>query len=276
MQPPPIDNSATLMSLDELIRDVCSYLGDETASKLYIKVARVAKNVLHQLKLHASPVVKSIPIKVENNMTGLLPNDVEFITKVGVCCGGKIKLLGRKDDLCMPLDEKFFKCCTCDNEEATANEQGASCCDACRFHNIEGNAGFSFANAPFGVNVSPRYFYGSTPQMFTDLGYYRHDPASGVLVFSGGCDVNPGALVIAEYSSSMSVAEYQLIPRKWYFMVQHRIAHQIKANNNPNASELELKNFRMEYDMVKRTLHNYTLEDMVSALRGAYKSSPKR
>lgn len=271
------DGKPALMSMDEMARDICAYLGDDTASKLYVKVVRTAKHVLHQLDMFVSPAVKSVPVAVGENMTAMLPGDVEFVSKVGVCCAnGRLKVLGRDDSLCTPPNEKFFKCCDCSNEQSGTTTQGAACCEACTFHNIHGSENFPIPSSWDWIGGS-RYFYGYTPKMFAEMGYYKHDIPNGRLIFSGGCDVCPGSIVVVEYASSLSIEQYQMIPRKWYFTVQHRVAHQIKMNNSPGAAQEEDRLFKREYDMLKRTYQsNYTLEDFVSALRGGYKSSPKR
>jgi hypothetical protein len=262
------------MSADELIRDVCAYLGDDKAERYYVKVARQLKHALFQFNIHLNTNIKSIPITVNANMTANLPNDVVVVAKVGVCCSnGKIQLLGRNDSLCAPKEEEFLKCCTCENEESTSttpccSQNTPNCCDACTFHNMEFSGTF-----PWGLpGLAPRYLYGYTPQMFQELGYYRHDQATNLLIFSGGYNLCAGSVVIVEYQGATTGEEYQLIPRNWYYTLQHFIAYQLSGAKD----EANWRQFKIQYDMVKRTLHNYTLEDIVSALRGTYKSSPKR
>ena len=267
-----------LMSLDSAIRDICAYLGDDLSERYYIKVARVLKHVMYQLNIHVTPTVKSVPLAVTANFTAQLPDDVDVITKVGVCCSnGSLKLLGRNDALTLKAEEQFFQCCSCNTEPIDCHcQEMEHKCDSCTFHNLTDNLGDDFS---FGIGsgaIGYQYLYGYTPQQFTDTGYYRHDVESGTLVLSGGCQVKDGSMIICEYSASLSIQGYQLIPRKMYLTLQHRVAQQIKMNNSPSAANLELDLFRREYDMLKRTYHTYTLEDFIAALRGGYKSSPKR
>lgn len=266
----PVGKESAFMTLDEMARDICSYLKDHTATRLYVPVMRVLKHALYQENIHLSPSIKSIPVVVGDNMTALLPNDVVLVTKVGVCCSnGKLKVLGRDDTLCRPTEEDFFQCCTCDNESAETTTTGAACCPACTFHTPEFNSSFPW----YGDAPAPRYMYGYSPKMFAEMGYFRHDVENGVIIFSGGCEVQPGSVVMVEYKSALSVEAYQLTPRLWYFTMQHRVAQQLTSGGEKNQ---EMKLFRMERDMVKRTIHPFTFEDIIAALRGGYYPAPKR
>jgi len=263
---------------DTVIRDICLYLGDVQATRLYVPVARFLKHALGEVNIYMTTSIKSQVLGVQNNMTVELPNDVEVVCKVGICCHGEIQIIGRNDKLCLPTTENFFQCCDCDKK---TNEHGVvdmtscddSCaCDSCTFHNVITNDVFTWVDS-FG---SHPYLYGYAPKMFTDTGTYRHDIDANILVLSGGCKVQPGTSIIVEYKSGMTDEKYQLIPRKLFNTLKHRVAQNIKANSQPQAAEWEGRQFRNEWSMVKRTYQTYTLEDFLAAFRGAYHSSVKR
>lgn len=264
--------------LDTVVRDICLYLGDVDSKRLYVPVSRMLKHALNEMEIHMSPTVKSVILPVLQDMTVDVPNDIEAITKVGICCGGEIQIIGRNDKLCLPEKEKFFQCCDCD-KTANTNTQGevdmcnSNCsCDACTFHNVVPSAIF---NGWDGFWEQP-YLYGYAPKMFVDTGTYRYDIPSGKIILSGGCKVQPGSSIVLEYSASITDDKYQLVPRKAFNTLKHRVAQDLKSNADPNGAEWEHRHFKKEWAMLKRTYDTFTLEDFLAALRGGYHSSVKR
>jgi hypothetical protein len=107
-------------------------------------------------------------------------------------------------------------------------------------------------------------------------GTYRLDERNNRLIMGDGYDVCPGAEIVVEYNAALSDDQYDLIPKKTVPTLMYKTASMIKADKNPNASRLEFQNFKIHYRQLKKTFDTYTLEDLVAALRGTYKSSPKR
>ena len=260
-------------TFDQVVRDICSYLGDDTANELYIKVARFLGRALEQLNLHMIPTIKSTFLTIGDNMSADLPNDILTLSKVGVCDHkNEIRLIGRNDKLCLPEKEPVFNCCDCKEETDSSGKSVKSPgCNSCTFHNVIGSAvqldGYIFDN----VN----YLYGRAPVMFKN-GTYRYDESNNRLIFGAGCDIEVGAKILVEYNSAMDSREYQLIPRKAYMCLQHRVAFLVQSERNPQKAEFNFRKFRIEWDMLKRTYATYTLEDFLASLRRGYFSAPKR
>jgi hypothetical protein len=130
------DNNRGFVTFDELVRMICSYLNDDEASKLYVKVTRFLALALEDLALKTLPNVKSVILPIEDNFTINLPDDFLDIVKVGVCCHNReIKLLGRNRSLCKTSFPKpaVIECCTCDKEEGNEHNltDDGNCCTAC-------------------------------------------------------------------------------------------------------------------------------------------------
>jgi hypothetical protein len=267
----------SFQTYDHTVRDICSYLGDDEAKTLYIKVARFLRLALEELHLYMIPkAIKSVVLNVNSNMTVDLPADFTSLAKVGVCCDGKIRLIGRNDDLCIPGQEPVFDCCDCENEETSAESSG-SCCASCTFHNVscDDDCDGPFTDTIFRNAGMVNYLYGYTPKMWRN-GTYRLDERNNRLIMGDGYDVCPGAEIVVEYNAALSDDQYDLIPKKTVPTLMYKTASMIKADKNPNASRLEFQNFKIHYRQLKKTFDTYTLEDLVAALRGTYKSSPKR
>jgi hypothetical protein len=281
---PPRLPSESFQTFDATVRDICAYMGDDEAKTLYIKVARFLRFAVEEMNLYLFVKnVKSVILKVNANMTADLPRDFQTLSKIGVCCGnGKIRLIGRDDSLCVPGPEKIFDCCDCSKgvhteEDAPEANCGCSSCDAAStFHNVDGFKDSFFGSRFFNgtANYVP-YLYGYTPKMWRN-GTYRLDERNMRLILGDGCDTRPGSEIIMEYNSSLSDDEYDLIPKKAVPTIMYKTAAMIKTNSNPNAAAYDMNQFKIHYRQLKKTYSTFTLEDFVAAIRGTYKSSPKR
>lgn len=281
---PPRLPAQSFQTFDATVRDICAYMGDDEAKTLYIKVARFMRMAVEEMNLYLFVKnVKSAILKVNDNRTVDLPRDFQTLSKVGVCCGnGTIRLIGRDDSLCVPKQEPVFDCCDCSkgvHEEETAPKANCGCssCDASStFHNVDGFDKSFFGSRYFnGTNGYMPYLYGYTPKMFRN-GTYRLDEGNMRLILGDGCDTHPGAEIIVEYNAALSDDEYDLIPKKAVPTIMYKTAAMVKANNNPSAAANEFRMFRIHYTQLKKTYSTFTLEDLAAALRGTYKSSPKR
>ena len=68
------DNNKQFVTFDETVRLICSYLGDDEASKLYTKVTRFLGLALEDLSLKVLPNIKSVILTVKDNFTVDLPD----------------------------------------------------------------------------------------------------------------------------------------------------------------------------------------------------------
>lgn len=278
----PRQPADAFQNFDLTVRDICAYLGDDEAKTLYIRVARFLRIVVEEMNLYLFVSgVKSVFLRINENMTVDLPRDFQSLSKVGVCCkNGTIRLIGRNDNLCPPKDAPLIECCDCskgvhEESEVSAVESGGACCSACSFHNVEGANKSSLA-AYYGiVNPFYPYLYGYNPKQFVN-GTYRFDERNMRLILGDGCDTRPGGEVLLEYNAQMANEKYDLIPKKAIPTIMFKVAFYIKQDKNPSAAQLEFNNFKRHYTQLKKTMHTYTLEDLVAAFRKGYRSSVKR
>ena len=274
----PRQDPISFQTYDHTVRDICAYLGDDEAKTLYVKVSRFLRLAVQELHLYLIPkAIKSVVLEVNSNMTLDLPQDFQTLSKVGVCCDdGRIRLIGRQDDRCIPGQEPVFDCCECENELATATTPTA-CCASCTFHNVNCDQSIdSFTERYLGLSGPfVNYLYGMTPKMWRS-GTYRMDERNNRLIMGDGTDVYPGAEIVIEYNAALSDEQFDLIPKKAVPALMYKTASMVKADKNPGAAEREFQQFKIHYRLLKKTYETYTLEDYVAALRGTYKSSPKR
>lgn len=282
----PRQEPMRFQSFDHTVRDICAYLGDDTAKTLYVKVSRFLRLAVEELNLYLFVKnVKSVFLTVGDNMTIDLPDDLQTLSKVAVCCkDGRLRFIGQDNHLCPPKDQPLFECCDCSKgvppekiDDDVAVKEPGTCCAACTFHNVDGYSGshFSrlFGELPFAY--AGRYLYGYKPQMFRN-GTYMFDEANHRLVLGNGCDVRPGSEILVEYNAALDSDDYDLIPKKAVVTLMYKVAHSVKMAKNPNAAQLEFQMFKRHYRQLKKTYQTYTLEDLVGAIRGTYRSSPKR
>jgi len=278
----PRQDAEAFRTFYDTVVDICSYMGDDEAKTLFIKVSRFLRLALEELNLYLFVHgVKSVVLKINDNMTVDLPRDFQTMGKVGVCCSnGTIRFIGRNDKLCAPKDVPLFECCDCNKGVKTEEELSAlvapeECCAACTFHNVEG-IGKSRLGSELGINgLYHNYLYGYNPQMFRN-GTYRLDETNHRIILGDGCDTMPGKEIIVEYNAAMTDDRYDLIPIKAVPTLMYKTAAMIKANKNPNASNFEFRQFKVHYRQLKKTYETWTLEDLVASLRKGYRSSPKR
>ena len=258
------------MTFEEVATHICAYLGDTTANKYYEQVSRFLMLSINQYNLHLFPKISSTKIIVDDNNTAGLHSDFVAMSRLGICCGDKIRPLGLNNNLCIPPKNEFtLECCDCDKVLGDGGEldtEKSKCCSICSVPSTHGGE--------FGY---PRYYYdyhyGRSPKAFKN-GEYRIDRENWQLIFSAGCATNPGDELMMEYNSSNNSEDYMRIPQAAYFSLQFRVASFLRKGLGEK--DYEHRRFQVEWRLLKRTINRYTLEDYVAAVRGSYKSSPKR
>ena len=264
------DNTKQFVTFDEQVRLICSYLGDDEASKLYTKVSRFLGLALEDLSLKVLPNIKSAALTINDNLTIDLPDDFLEVSKVGVCCGNReIRLLGRNHDLCKAAFPKppAIQCCTCDKEE-TDSTTAQACCPACTFHNFSSVGGVGYRDSF--LTGYGGYLYGYQPKQQFIGGTYDIDLHNNRLLLGDGCNVSPGSMLVVEYSAALSGKGFVLIPRKARTTLMYKTAHLIRDK------QTDLRSFKREFLELKRSYDKYTLQDWMAAIRRGYKLSPKR
>ncbi len=93
------------VKIDSFIRDLCSELGDPDGSIMYVPLLRLSNRVIVDLNLNIIPVIKSIPVVVDDNLNADLPpscvNPLKAVKRVSV---------GGFDNLCYPLGKRENDC----------------------------------------------------------------------------------------------------------------------------------------------------------------------
>lgn len=263
------NNNRRFCTFDEMVRLICSKMGDDEASKLYTKVTRFLALALEDLSLKMMPNVKSIILPIEDNFTVNLPEDFLDIVKVGVCCHNRqIKVLGRNHKLCKTSFPKpaVIECCTCDKSEDSDILDDGACCTACTFHNVDHTVG----RGGFYLGGSYQYLYGYQPKNQFTTGTYDVDVENNRLILGDGCDVKIGGDLVVEYSAALSGDKFKLIPIKARTALMYKTIHLIDDKQS------DLRSFKREYLEWKRSYDHYTLEDWMAAIRPGYHSAPKR
>lgn len=262
---------SSYMSVEELTRDVCLYLGDVEA-KHFMTTSRFVIQAIRAVNLSCIPTVKTTTLTIGDNMTSPAPQDLDVIIKLGVCCpNGELKIILNNDNLCIP-DLETVDCCDCppkDNFDTNCQKDSHThSCKKCTFHNLQDGYHDS-------LNIfHNRYLYGYTAK--NQNGWYRYDLSTGRIIFGSGCDVEVGSLIAMEYKSSASIAELQLIPRKAYEAICHHVGWKAKMATNPNVAEMERRYFKVEHERLNASYQNYTIQDVIYQLRSGYHSTVKR
>ncbi len=279
----PQTKSPRFDTFDVVVRDICAYLGDTNATKQYALVARFLRRALEELNIHLVGNIKSILLTVEDNLTAPLPVDFNYVSKMGVCCNGKLRILHQNDNLCVPDAEEFWKCCTCPDEQETmltdrdchkSDVESGKKCSHCTFHNViaPDGLGLNSLNAfgGMGMFLYP-YWYGHHSKNYS--GSYKIDQHNGQVIFGGGFDVCPGHFVVMEYNAHLDNGDYAFIPREYFETLLHKTAAFVKKGGD---QQWELTQFRIAWKMLKRTKLSVTLEEIVQAIQGGFSSSPRR
>lgn len=259
------------MSVEELVRDVCLYLGDAEA-RYFMQTSRFVIQAIRAVNLSFIPTVKTVTLTVGENMTSPAPQDLDVIIKLGVCCpNGELRIILNNDNLCLP-ELETVDCCECppkDNFSTKCKEDNHHhSCEKCRFHNLQDGH-----HTDLGLSYH-RYLYGYTVK--NKNGWYRYDLANGRIVFGSGCGVEVGSLIAMEYKSSASIEALQLIPRKAYEAICHHVAWKAKMATNPSVADMERQYFKIESNKLNATYQNYTIQDVIYQLRSGYHSTVKR
>lgn len=264
-------------TFDVVVRDICAYLNDPDASKKYGMVARFLRRSLEELNVSMIGNIKSVLLLIEDNLTAPLPDDFNYVSKIGVCCNGQLRILPQNEKLCVPESPNMWICCTCTEPSSmtstqvaqTQNPQG---CSHCTFHNVIAPTGGAFNNTTWGNGLfAYPYWYGVHAKNYN--GSYKIDDQNGQVIFGSGCDTAPGSMVVMEYNAALGNSDYAFIPRTYFNVLLHKTAYYIKKGQE---QILENRNFIRQWKMLKRTVCNFTLEELVQSIRSGFSSAPRR
>lgn len=267
------------MSIDDMVRTIARSGGDESVSK-YVQIAENVRIAINQLNLHLIPRCRSYILAIGSNLTIELPSEVIKVVKVGVVLpDGKVRVFGRDDslvnkDLARNDTQANTIHCTCNTSKkeevqtveaasvtAISEAYGQYTCPACTFHNvcIDGSTNF----------------YGYRAPQFRN-GEYAYDYQYNRIVFGSGYDIKEGVECVIECVVTTEDNDYQIIPAETLPIIRQRVLQYMnETNGNHYGAQHHSMEFRREFRQLKRFYQQYTIQDIVSALRGEYHRTVK-
>lgn len=248
-------------TLDQIVRNICSMIGD-TQNEGYVRVARLAVQVLEEVNLMGIPQVKTVQVEIGDNLTATLPDDLILVSKVGNVDGnGNIYLMGRDDRIRRVDEYERLNPVSCDDVEPV-NIPTFVPQERVVFYNYYNYNGLN----RWGEYIGERY--GVIDRHFL-AGTYRYNSSLNILEFGSGYDIVPGNKVFVEYKATMGDDVHRLVPLEWETAIQYRTLQHLTAAKDPPASAAHHRQFIREYYKVKRLLQTMTIQDWQAAIEEA-------
>jgi len=264
-----MDNELRFTTLDTVVRDVCSMMGD-AEFKEYVRVARLGRHVLQELNLLAIPSYRSDWYTIGSSFTVALPSDCIQPTKVGTLDNnGRINLFGTEDRLRIQLDNELDNPVSCDNPDL----DHGSTTSTTTINASTAGSGVWFSN----VNSRGEYIgelYGLRQRPFTN-GVYRYDKERNLIEFGVGSAIYEGQQVIIEYKAALGEDQYKLIPVEWSTAIMYRTLQHLDAFKRANVSQVHFRQFLREWATIKRQAQAKPIKEWVAAIEQARYGSPK-
>jgi hypothetical protein len=242
-------------TIDGVVRDIMSNVGAEEQD--YARYLRAANRTLKTLSLYTFDKVKSIEVKVSNQLTAELPDDCIYITKVGTpCCNGiNLQLLSKlstshrkQDSLSTPCANHSCNDCHPTNANANATNANATC-----------------SNLVFFGFVQPSIYgelYGLQPMLNNNYGSYYHDQSANIIVLEGNQNPKIGDTLIIEYRASLDANSYKMIPIEAFDLINAKVLSMLNVNQKQLWDDAA-KKAEIRY---RRYTSGLTLQDLQRAL----------
>lgn len=226
---------------DSLVRDIMNT--PELPDDQYIRVARIAKNVVKNLGMVALPgTVKTFKGKVNDNLTVDVHPDILEIYKVGL-------FMSQEDRMLILGNRKLYKPdriegCTCGGDV-----YADSTCAACTFH------GYYESNQ-----------YGELYGMYTGKfrAWWEYDEEENQIVVSG---LSKDEVVVYEGKVS---GDFNLIPDLAYMLIEAKVLEKYYSNK-PGLKESYHLDATRELRTYKRYKIPSSAEEIQQLLQGTYK-----
>jgi hypothetical protein len=206
--------------------------------------------------------IKSTIVKVEDNMTALLPSDCSGVTKVAKLYGRSLIELDRQSNI---LNKDLY----------IARQQQESCCDddcscgrgtALTLDTVPS----AFNTQSTGVSVShctcSTFFnYGNNAYLHSyyirNFGQFEEDIKNNRLVLSG---IMIGDELLVEHKTMLNAETYQLVPQKAFDVIRFKCLTYIDPDNRSHVQQFKM--YKRLFDISE--VPSITIEQLTRKLRG--------
>jgi len=256
----------SLISLHRICSGISDEAGDE-AKKYLARFIRYANLATKDLIIHVVPwwndlVITSQILPVGSNFFVNLPDDYLYYVKVGICSGGRIRLLGVNDDMCS-IDTNNQNCpCT---EESTT-EINNICCGT-------GDAAFDypFYNTWRNGGYLGEIYGASGGRCFP--GYFKEDKANNRLILSSELVGNE---VIVEYKADPTLNGIALVPSECELAIRAFVHWRDEINKRPSVAQMHREEYITEYNRLKKYYSSITVDEWRNVFLKSTTSTVKR
>ncbi len=257
------------VKIDQVVRDICSLVGDPSGSKFYVPVLRVFMSSLEYLKIFSIPTVVSRRFVVENNLTVLMPKDTFEPIFVGKIIGSNTvtpcmypltKGQSNRPDVIYP--SATFGC----DETSEVDIEDRNICFC--FEN------FDATNKAEVFFYQPNYFgerYGDPNNVV--FGIWEYEKDQNLVVFGHGLCINPGDVVAVSYFLLPKEAGDQLIPVEARMIVMYHTLMNYFSASNPSKSRHFLDLFQRAERDYRKKANRVPAQTIIDAFLSTYKSS---
>lgn len=245
----------------------CDVIGD-TQYKYLAKMIRHANRGVKDLMTNVVPYVSetnisSIILPIGVNFYAVLPEDFIYETKVGICVGGRIVLLGINEDMCVGVNPLNQDCnCTEENTAAITN----LCCGG-----GDGNYQYPFYNSWRSGQPIGELYGLSGGTCYT--GYYKIDKMQNRILLSSDLPANE---VIVEYKADYTINGIGAIPTEIELAVQMFCLWQHNMQNAPTIADRNKNDYIIEYEKLKKLYGSMSADEFRNITLRATTSTVRR
>lgn len=252
--------------LDYCVHSVMSDL-QETSTVNYPRYLKWAIDCYQELNLYLSPVIKTVELQIEDNMTIPFPDDYISYTAIGVNVNNKIWTLTQRSDMVLDRRED----CPISLAQAAAMSQQQTQSQVLAIVPYRYFFGGSYRGGQY---VAEQFAYGGG---WNYKGYFREDTEFKRFQFASTV---PKTTIILEYKASgiscdgTVQVKREAIPAIVAYIHWHRIEH----NNRVPMAEKERKRrlYIVEYEKLKHYTLSFTVSEFMDAKNKTIRSTPKR
>lgn len=251
------------VTLDYIVRNVMVDLEEQSLNR-YQTYLQYAIRGFRELNLHAINTAKIAYLPINPNKSVDLPSDYIKYTKIGVCVGGRIVLLGLDDSLCINHD---FNACG-DPIEIAMNPEVSD-----NQLSIYGYGYYFLDHFHNGQYVGGLYGLGGG---YNGLGYFRENKEMNQIQLTSQI---PSTEIVLEYiSDGLTPDGSAAIPKE---AIECMIAwvHWKRCQNNPklaNMAELKRRDYIVEFNKLRHFNLMFSVQDYLAMSRVNIHSAPKR
>lgn len=255
-------------TIDNVVRDICAFMGDKDASEKYTIVARAVKRAVEQLQIYLWPNVKTEWFTIDANLTIDLGKNIEYPIKVGAEVNKRFVQIPYDGSLfdfnVNAMPGQSFEACQCSKDLiSTSDDESKGTCVFCDFYDYT-HSGHLYGEY-YGLSVSNR-----------ERGAWKYDPATNIIILDSGVCVSTGARLLVQYKPAIQKSMYKSIPVKYFPIIMQRVNQWLNQGSNVSAASFAKEEFLAEYDQLKDNETEFTLEDLVDAIQSGYAYTVKR